>query len=246
MPYFLTFTAITLGIIVVAYAMFSYVRIQKLIAISTELVNTTLPFENILPPPAPQVLFIGDSAGVGVGASHPTQSIAGLFSRNHPEYSISNKSVSGRRTAGLILLLASLPDKSYDLLIIQIEGNDTVHVTPIKKLEGEIEVVLQDARRVSPHVILYSTGNVGDAPLFPRPFAWFWEQRTRKVRSLFAKKAKQHNITYVDLYREKPEDPFYLKPFEYHTTDLFHPSDLGYAYWHEVLERSIEEEKLLK
>jgi len=235
-----------LSILLVMYGIFTYVRIQNLIRVSSGLVESTKPFERSASTSAPKVLFVGDSVSLGVGASKPEKSITGLFSEQHPEWSVDSLSVSGRRTAGLIPVFQALSDKSYDMVVIQIGGNDVVHFTPQEDLESQIDAVLTEAKRVSSHVVLLTSGNVGDAPLFPRPFAWMWSRKTLEVRELFMAEAEKNGVVYVDLYRKHDEDPFALHPYEYHTTDLFHPSDLGYAFWHDALEKKLLETDFLK
>ncbi|MFA9262727.1 MAG: GDSL-type esterase/lipase family protein [Undibacterium sp.] len=227
-------------IILIGYGLFSYFRIQGLIAQSSLLVTHAQPFERTVSDAAAKALFIGDSTGVGVGATEPEESLAGLFAHDHPDWTVSNASVSGRKTAELIAPLQNLSKDSYELVVVQIGGNDITRFTPLDSLEKDIQMVIKEANRVaSGQVILLTTGNVGNAPLLPRPLAFLWHWRTLAVRDIFLKAATETNISYVDLYQEPSIDPFALDPYRYHAADLFHPSTAGYALWYEDFKKAL-------
>lgn len=182
---------------------------------------------------------MGDSTGVGVGATRGEDSLAGRLSEDHPDWSIENVSVSGRKTAELIPVLEALGTHQYDQIIIQIGGNDITYFSDRDTLAGDIATVLQEAKRVSPQVVLLTSGNVGNAPILPRPLAFLWHRRTLQVRDIFMKASEERAVTYVDLYRDKKTDPFFLEPYRYHASDLFHPSSEGYGLWYEEFKKAL-------
>ena len=239
MPQNILLVSALILVVIALYGAFSYIRIQNLIAHSATLVAKSIPYQQNPATPTLRVLFIGDSAGVGVGASDSQHSIAGLFGHDHADWSIKNISVSGRRVAQLIDPLKKLPAQSFDIVFVQIGGNDSVNFTDTTALATNLKIVLTDAKRVGKRVIVYSTGNVGDAPLFPRPLAWIWERQTRIVRNIFISTSKDIGVTYVDLFREHDVDPFYKEPLKYHTSDVFHPSDYGYQYWYDAIKKTL-------
>jgi hypothetical protein len=59
-------------------------------------------FERRLSAKGATVLILGDSTGVGVGATLPEESIAGLLAADYPDADIVNVAVSGTRVAGAI------------------------------------------------------------------------------------------------------------------------------------------------
>ncbi|MBP7060839.1 MAG: hypothetical protein KBA91_02565 [Candidatus Moranbacteria bacterium] len=221
----------------VGYGLFSYLRIQGLIRESSILVRSSVPYTQVATPDTPKVLFVGDSTGVGVGATRPGDSVAGRLGAAYPEWNIENRSVSGRKTAEILPTLRDLANEQYDTIVIQVGGNDIVYFSDLKQLEKDIASVLKEAKRVGGEVALLTSGNVGNAPLLPRPLAFLWEQRTLSVRGLFMEAARQAGVTYVDLYRDDENDPFKLEPLRYHAVDLFHPSSDGYALWYESLKK---------
>lgn len=226
-------------LVLLGYTVFSYLRIQGLIRESQILVRSSATYQKIVSGATTRVLFMGDSTGVGVGATRGEDSLAGRLSQDHTDWSIENVSVSGRKTAELIPVLEVLGTHQYDQIIIQIGGNDITYFSDRDTLAGDIAIVLQEAKRVSPQVILLTSGNVGNAPILPRPLAFLWHRRTLQVRDIFMKAAEERGVTYVDLYRDKKTDPFFLEPYRYHASDLFHPSSEGYGLWYQDLKKAL-------
>lgn len=242
---FLSPIGTVLLIVTIGYGVFVYLRVQRLVARSAILAEGAVPFERQLSPAAPKVLFAGDSTGVGVGALDPALSVAGRYAADFPNWTVTNVSVSGSLTADLIPILRSLPDHLFQRIIIQIGGNDIVRFSPLAQLGQDIETVLREAHRISDRVagevFLLTAGNVGNAPIFPRPFTSIWTRRTLAVRAIFMAAAEKTGTTYIDLFIERPEsDPFALLPYRYHATDLFHPSAAGYGLWYTQLRQAVE------
>ncbi len=227
-----------LTLLVIGYGIFSFFRMQGLIREGRVLVRSSVPYQRTTTPEAPKVLFVGDSTGVGVGAPRPEESLAGRFGAEHPDWNVDNLSVSGRKTAEVLPVLKILGTEQYEQVVVQIGGNDITHFTDTVMLEADILAVLEEAKRVGRHVALLTCGNVASALLFPRPFAFLWERRTLLVRDIFMKAASKQGVTYVDLYRDKKTDPFFLEPYRYHASDLFHPSGEGYGLWYKVFKKS--------
>lgn len=235
----LSYTTFFLIAFILLYSIFSFVRVSRLIQEGQMLVRSSTLYERMVAPSAPHALFVGDSTGVGVGALSPEDSLAGRFGSDFPEWNITNQSVSGRKTAEILPILQALPDGAYSLVVIQIGGNDITYFSNERALEVSIRQVVREARRVGGRVILLSCGNVASALIFPRPVAFLWEQKTLSVREIFLRVAREEVITYVDLYRKRGNDPFFLEPYRYHARDLFHPSSEGYGLWYEQFRKAL-------
>ena len=225
-------------LVLLGYVVFSYLRMQGLIREGQILVRSSVPYQKIVSGATTRVLFVGDSTGVGVGATRPEDALAGRTAQDHPNWTIENLSVSGRKTAELIPVLTELGGQ-YDRVILQIGGNDITYFSDTDQLASDIALVLAEAKRLSAHVMLLTSGNVGNAPILPRPLAFLWHRRTLQVRDIFMRASGEAGVTYVDLYREKRSDPFFLEPYRYHAIDLFHPSSEGYGLWYEELKKSL-------
>ena len=82
------------------------------------------------------VLILGDSTGVGVGASLPEESIAGLLAADYPQADVVNISESGARIAEAIdqAKRCNAAAMHFDVAILHVGGNDIVRATPTDQL----------------------------------------------------------------------------------------------------------------
>ncbi|MBI4458418.1 SGNH/GDSL hydrolase family protein, partial [Candidatus Uhrbacteria bacterium] len=185
------------------------------------------------------ILVIGDSTAVGTGAEDPSLSIAGRLGADFPEAEIVNLGVNGARTKELLPRLAALKGRRFELILIQVGANDIVHGTNLTKLEGDIARVMDAAARLGKRVLLLTSGNVGTAHALPIGTRWFFTRRTRQVRELFMRIAKEKDVRYVDLFREPDKDPFALDPMRYYAADWYHPSGEGYRDWYDHIKAEL-------
>ncbi len=213
------------------------IQTRRLIAIGIGLANDAEAFQKS--GSEKRILVIGDSTAVGTGASSSSTSLAGLLSLHFPKAVIENRGINGARTAELIPRLQNLQNNSFDLVMIHIGGNDTVHFTNLSQLSNDIRNVIDLTKNLSNNVVLVSTGNVGTARLLPFGTRWLFAARTRKVRDRFIQASQEKNIQYVDLYRAPAIDPFAIDPDTYYAKDQFHPSDAGYADWFSLIKKQL-------
>lgn len=234
-------------IIAVVFLCIIGLKTRSLIVIGTKLSENTLPFERFLPNATYQILAIGDSSGVGVGAKTPELSVIGRLARDIPSAGVTNLGVSGARTSELIPRLQRLQNKRYDLTVIQIGGNDIVRFTNYKKLNHDIREVLTLATNISDNVILLTSGNVGTSQLLPFGSRWIFTQRTKKVREIFIQASKDAKIPYVDIYggHVRDGDPYLTEPHIYYSPDRFHPSAKGYENWYSYVREILILKKIL-
>ncbi|MFA7286828.1 MAG: GDSL-type esterase/lipase family protein [Patescibacteria group bacterium] len=215
------------------------VRTMRYIRIGRAIEQKTIPFSRSVESPQLRILVIGDSSAVGVGAGAPEESVAGRLGAFYPDAEIVNDGVSGARTAELIPRLAARAGQHFDLVLLQIGGNDIVRLTDVDELAKSIEGVLDGAVAISDHVVLVSCGNVGTAKLFPPGVRAIHERRTRVVRELFMRTANEKRVPYIDLFREAYADPFAREPKRFYAADWFHPSGEGYGDWFGFIERAL-------
>lgn len=62
-------------------------------------------------------------------------------------------------------------------------------------------------------------------------------QRSRVLHSLVRQVASDNGALYVNLFKEKEDDPFAQRPDELNASDGLHPSDAGYRLWLAELNR---------
>ena len=193
-----------------------------------------------------RILIVGDSTGVGTGAEDPADSIAGRIASEFPYVVIVNKSADGARAQDVLEQLYSLEDNGFDLVLVQAGGNDILRFTDLNTLKNTTAEILHTAYQVAPEVIFMSTENVGSSPAFFPPVSWIYTDRTRKVRSVFLLISREKGVEYVDLFREREEDPFLDDPKRYFAADLLHPGSDGYGIWYEELRNQTSLVQILK
>jgi lysophospholipase L1-like esterase len=226
---------IVLFIIFCSFA-YEYYRIKPLIVHTQHLIRTAHPFERAIG--TVSILVVGDSTGVGVGASTSTASVPGRLSELL-DASVENHAVSGARVSDVAGQMERVTQTKYDVVLIQIGGNDVTHFTSLTSLENDLRVAVSSAKEKSDRIILISSGKVGDAPFIPRFLAPLFNHRYMEVRDVFMRLATTMGITYVDLL--PVSDTFGTDADKYYAVDYFHPSSEGYALWYGVLKEVVQE-----
>jgi lysophospholipase L1-like esterase len=229
------FIFVIVFLLIVSVFVYQISRFFRLEKIGKDIAHITLPYSIHIRNPAKRVLVIGDSLAVGVGASTPERSIAGLLSTDYPTTDITNFAVSGSKIKDVLKTLESSKDLGYDLLLIQVGGNDVVQFTPVEDAATDMDSLLKLAKTKSSKVIFYSSGSVGFAPIFIPPVSWVYTYRTTQLYSALKKVADDNNVTYIDLLYSKKDDPFKNDIDEYYANDYFHVSDAGYKFWYEKI-----------
>ena len=215
------------------------VRFYWYIVKGTNLARKTVPFESKHKKRPFRALFIGDSTAVGAGAKDNHDSIAGRFAADHPDYTVFNRGVNGDLVHGVLKRFRADTSGYYDLVVLQIGGNDITHLTHLQKLELDINSLIDRAKHVSKKVILMTTNDIGNSPLLPVYFKGILSRQTLKVRAIFSRVAAKNKIIYVDLYRPKKDEPFLTDTRKHYAPDFFHPSGDGYGVWYAELKKNL-------
>lgn len=210
------------------------------IRLGMDVAAKSTPFETKPKEPRGRVLVIGDSTGVGTGSADPGESVAGRIARDFPGVEIVNLARNGARAKDVPAWLAEAGSGFYDVILLQVGGNDILRFTSIDELRVSISEVLRTASAKAHRVIFISTGNVGLAPAFFPPLSWVYTWRTRSVRALFMEVAREQGAQYVDLFRERGHDLFLEDPSRYYAPDFLHPSGEGYGVWYRELRRQTD------
>jgi lysophospholipase L1-like esterase len=228
--------AVILGIII-----FDIVNTRRLIKIGVTQTEQTPPYERRLENSDLKLLIVGDSSAVGVGAVPPEGSIAGRLAADFPTADVRNIAISGHKVADAIKELEKLSaDERFDLIVIQIGGNDIVRRSSYVGLERDFPKLLKLAKEHSGNVVQLTSGNVGTSKLLPFGTRWYFTMRTKKVREIFMRINNQENTHYVDLYRTKANDPYAQDPDKYYSPDYFHPSADGYSDWYSFVKPAVD------
>ena len=230
----LTFLLILLALVTVL--VFQGIRVYRLIKISKMLVETAKPFSHTPSTFSKKVLILGDSLGVGVGSLKQEDTIAGRLHADYPNVYIKNLSVSGYKIIDALNVINTLPDnEEFDVVLLQIGGNDIVKGMSLSNSNKNLKVLLDKAKSHSRKVIFLTSGSVGFAPIFPQPFDWFYDRKSKIYLDSFEKIAKEVGVTRIDLYASREDDPFLKNIDLYYAKDVFHPSGDGYGLWYEKI-----------
>lgn len=202
-----------------------------------EIAAASRPFERKSPGAARRILVVGDSTGVGTGAARPEESVAGRIAAEFPSVEIVNLARNGATARDALIQLESVPGAPFDIVLVQVGGNDILGFTDLGELRETTRRVLAKARETGKAVLFMSTGNVGLAPAFFPPVSWLYTARTRQARAIFMDAALTSGARYVDLFREKGDELFLGDPDRYYTPDYLHPGSEGYRVWYEELKK---------
>ncbi len=202
---------------------------------SVELARQSEPFQASPAGAGASLLVVGDSTGVGTGASSPATSLAGLIARDHPSLKIVNRAKDGAKFADIARQLDGAGGERFDAVLVLGGGNDVIRLTPDTPLEENMARVAALARTQARLVVLMPSGNVGSAPFFFQPWSWLMTQRSKTLHRFVREVAQDNGAIYVNLYKDKSEDPFAQRPDELNAKDGLHPSDAGYRLWYAEL-----------
>lgn len=207
--------------------------------ISRALIRQATPYSQLGNNYATTLLVLGDSTGVGVGAVRSEDSVAGrLASAVHATY-VENRAVSGAVVADIAQQLSSAALTKYDIILIQVGGNDIVRFHNPKATAEKLSSSIRTAVAHSGKTILMSAGNVGATTNFPEPMRPWYTKLTLRFHEAFGVMAAKEGATYVNLYESPESDPFRADPDRYLAIDGFHPSSEGYGLWFERLEATV-------
>lgn len=210
-------------------------RVAWRITQSAELARQSEPFQASPAQAVATLLIVGDSTGVGTGASSPAQSLAGLIALEHPRLRIVNRAKDGAKFADIASQLVALGDQRFDAILVLGGGNDVIRLTDQKALAQAVVRTAQLARDHGNLVVVMPSGNVGNAPFFFPPLSWLMSKRSRQLHRLVREAATENGALYVNLYKDKADDPFAQRADELNAKDGLHPSDAGYRVWYSEL-----------
>jgi len=202
-----------------------------------EIAAASRPFELQKPGAARRILVVGDSTGVGTGAARPEESVAGRIAAEFPCVEVVNLARNGATARDALIQLESVRRAPFDIVLVQVGGNDILGFTDLGELRETTRRVLAKARETGKAVLFMSTGNVGLAPAFFPPVSWLYAARTRQARAIFMDAAQTSGAQYVDLFREKGKELFLGDPDRYYTPDYLHPGSEGDRVWYEELKK---------
>ncbi|MDP3811529.1 MAG: GDSL-type esterase/lipase family protein [Hydrogenophaga sp.] len=199
---------------------------------AADLARQSTPFQQSPANAMLSLLIVGDSTGVGTGASAPGNSLAGLLGSAYPGLRIDNRARDGATFADVMRQFEGT--QRYDLVLIQAGGNDVIRLRADADVRADVDRATALARQRADRVVLMPAGNVGNAPFFFAPVSQLMTSRARRLHGFVRESATRHGVVVVNLFKERADDPFVQTP-GLHAVDGLHPSDAGYRLWRDEL-----------
>jgi lysophospholipase L1-like esterase len=184
------------------------------------------------------LLVLGDSTAVGLGTSDPKYSVAGRLS-DWLNASVENHAKSGAIADDMVAQLSLAQKDQYDLILIQVGANDVIRFHSASAANIQLDTLLQKLTQKSNRIVLLTAGKIGEAPFFPKPFGFLWNNGAARLRTLFMATAQKYGVVYVDLF--SIADPFATDTQKYYAADGLHLSDDGYGFWYDQVKVAISE-----
>ncbi|MET0335514.1 MAG: GDSL-type esterase/lipase family protein [Rhizobacter sp.] len=200
---------------------------------ASELAKASEPLQHPVEKPLARLLIVGDSTAVGTGASAPQTSLAGLLARAYPGLLIENRGRDGATFAEIPSQLER-DNARFDVVLVLAGGNDVIRLRDLDVTPLHLQKIAELAKARSKQVVFMPAGNVGNAPFFFPPVSWWMSSRARAMHTLVRQAAEQQGADYVNLYKDRSDDPFAQRK-ELNAKDGLHPSDAGYQVWFEEL-----------
>jgi lysophospholipase L1-like esterase len=205
------------------------------ISTAAQLARESEPFQHNPPNATLRLLIVGDSTGVGTGASAPRSSLAGLLAQAFPRLAIDNRAQDGATFEGVVRQLQR-DTARFDAVLIQAGGNDVIRLRGDDAMRADIERSIALAAGRADRVLVMPAGNVGNAPFFFPPVSSLMTTRAERLHGYVKAAAQQHGAVYINLFKDAANDPFANNP-GLHAADGLHPSDAGYRVWFDELLR---------
>lgn len=195
---------------------------------SVELARQSEPLQRPLVQPRARLLIVGDSTAVGTGASTPEASLGGLLAQAYPGLLIENRGRDGATFAEVPHQLEGAG--RFDAVLVLVGGNDVIRLHDLDTLPDHLARISALAHARADTVVVMPAGNVGNAPFFFPPLSWWMSSRSRQLHTLVQEAAARQGMVYVNLFKEKRDDPF-AQQKALNARDGLHPSDAGYRLW---------------
>ena len=188
---------------------------------------------------------LGDSTVEGVAATHPRFNYVSRIHERlrtvYPSARMENLGVAGAMSSDvLVRQLPRAVELAPHLVTLSVGPNDITSGVPVETYARQVDLILGTLVRETPAVVVVNL--LPDLAITPR-FARSDRRdavgrRAVQYNDALAQQARAHGVRVVDLYaRSREELP--RRP-ELVASDGYHPSDLGYARWAELMWLQVE------
>jgi lysophospholipase L1-like esterase len=179
------------------------------------------------------VVVLGDSAAAGYGVHHTRETpgallATGICRRLRRPVRLYRLAVVGAMSAGLEPQVESALERSPDLAIILIGGNDVTHRAPIGVAVGHLVNAVRALRAAGASVVVGTCPDLGTIQPIQPPLRWLarrWSRQLAAAQTVAVVEAGGWTVSLGDLLGPK----FAADPLRMFSSDRFHPSAEGYA-----------------
>ena len=120
-----------------------------------------------------------------------------------------------------------------DVITILFGVNDVHGFVSEEDFYAQYKAILEKLTKETNSVIyVINIPYIGAPSLILPPYNFYFDSQTKKFNTLLEKLADEYPIKYIDLYTPTRES---AEQKEYYSSDLFHPSLIGYTLWTQIL-----------
>jgi lysophospholipase L1-like esterase len=183
-----------------------------------------------------KIVFLGDSLTAGAGASAVEKTFPRLIaSRLAENYQVEllNLGAPGATTKDVLLSqVAETNDFKPDKIVLFIGTNDIHQRTGVKETKADLEKILVDLKIAKENLYIVNIPYLGTKQLFLPPLRSYFLLQTKRYNQIFSE-LKVEGWQVMDLYGQTLET--FKNRTDVYSVDHFHPSDLGYQIFAEVI-----------
>jgi acyl-CoA thioesterase-1 len=200
------------------------------IALSLCLFSATIFGQATKPASTKTVVFLGDSLTAGLGLQ-PTEAFPALIAEKIRaaglSFEVQNAGLSGDTSAGALRRTDWLLQRSIDVLVIALGGNDGLRGQPIKSLKANLQAIIDKAKAKNPTVKIVIAG-MQIPPNLGAEYAASFQR-------VYAELARENNAVLI---------PFLLEGVggqrDLNQPDLIHPTAAGHRIMADLVWQKLE------
>ncbi|MFA9288968.1 MAG: SGNH/GDSL hydrolase family protein [Weeksellaceae bacterium] len=189
-------------------------------------------------------LVMGESTAAGQGGTYEkgiAYSTAKHLAKKETVRMI-NTSISGATLEKLIKHQLDVGVNSDpDVVLIAVGGNDVNSVTNLNRVETNLEYVINTLinKNCNVKIILTGAPDMGSLPRFMQPLRALAGWQTKRLNTVFEKVITKYNLTLAPIAKET--GPVFSEDPTLFAADRFHPNDIGYELWNNVINPTLDQ-----
>jgi acyl-CoA thioesterase I len=185
---------------------------------------------------APLYVAFGDSTAVGYAASEGSYvtRIHRRLAERWPAARLENLGENGASSSDVLARqVPRLRNMRPTLVTIAVGVNDVTRQVDPALFERNVEEIVRAARATSAHVLLANLPDAAQAPAVPSYLRDAISNVIARYNDRIAAIAARQDVVLIDLFT--PSRKGLATHPEYFSSDGFHPSDAGHAYWADLM-----------